>query len=53
MTTYKILNARTPGGLEELVNKALKDGWELHGGLVVVAATEKEVGWFQAMVKRS
>ena len=53
MTAYKILNARTPGSLEEMVNKALKDGWELHGGLVVTAATEKEVGWFQAMVKRS
>jgi hypothetical protein len=53
MTTYKILTARTPVTLENLVNDALKQGWELHGGLVVATATETEVGWFQAMVKRS
>ena len=52
-TEYKIVIARTPAGLEGDVNALLKAGWELHGGLVVTAATEKEVGWFQAMIKRS
>jgi len=50
---FKIVSAPRPDALEIEVNKLLKQGWELHGGLVMSregAATQVEK-WNQAMVK--
>lgn len=33
---YDIIQANSPGGLSELVNEKLEEGWELQGPLKVV-----------------
>jgi hypothetical protein len=35
---FKLVSARTSGGLEEGVNEMLEDGWELHG-VTMMAST--------------
>jgi len=47
---YKVINGSSAKDLEEKVNEALNDGWQLHFG-VAVASDEKHSFFCQAMIK--
>lgn len=32
---YKLISQDTPGEISELINKFLKEGWQLYGGLMI------------------
>ena len=52
--TYLVAHAPTPDDLATTVNEALRKGWELQGGVAVVAPSATTGGtFFQAMVLRS
>ena len=50
-TKYAILTDCGPRNLEEKVNQSLRDGWKLHGGLVVTGTISNGLIYAQAMVK--
>lgn len=47
---YKVVSARNGAALSDQVNELIKEGWELHGGLVVAHAGEYGL-FFREMVK--
>ncbi len=52
MKEYKVITSHTPIELELLVSQALKDGWNLIGG-ISTNAVPKEVGVYQMLYSQA
>ena len=50
---YRIVEAKDSEGLEQDVNEALSEGWELQGGVSVVNSQANTYAWwfYQALVR--
>jgi hypothetical protein len=49
-TVYRVIRAPTTRGLEEKVNRKIREGWEVTGGLIVETHAEGRTFYAQAMI---
>lgn len=48
---YRVIRAPTTRGLEEKVNRKIRDGWEVTGGLIVENHPDGHTFYAQAVIR--